>query len=121
MIKVAQALYGFFSSFDIPAYPEESIPDNALPPYITYTLSQPYWGEQASIQVRVWYPGNSVAPVFAKADEIMDAISYSGVSIPIENGNVIIYQDDTAIQLQPYDSPNYEIKVAYLNLILDVT
>lgn len=121
MIKIAQTIHNFFSGFEIPAYLEENIPDNAELPYITYSFSVPEWEQQTSLQVRVWYEGNSVAPVFTKVDEILSAISYGGISIPFDTGCIIIYKDNPTIQLQPYDSPNRDIKVAYLNLILVVT
>lgn len=120
MIEVAQVIHSFFSGFQIPAYLEENIPDDATLPYITYTFSVPEWNEQTSLQVRVWYEGNSVVPVFTKVDEILNAVGYGGISIPFNTGSVVIYKDNPTVQLQPYDSPDRDIKVAYLNLILEV-
>jgi len=119
MIEVAQTIHSFFSSFQIPAYLEENIPDDATLPYITYSFSVPEWKEQTSLQVRVWYEGNTVVPVFTKVDEILNAVG-TGKSIPFNTGSVVIYKDNPTVQLQPYDSPDRDIKVAYLNLILVV-
>ena len=50
MLDTAQALYRFFSSFGIPAFVENNVPDEmpvngqlvqVQPPYITYQLREP--------------------------------------------------------------------------------
>ena len=117
------ALYGFFSAFGIPAWPEESVPlyddtgaKTALP-YITVQLIAPDWRADARpFYARVWYRDKSYDAICAKVDEIRAAIG-EGVSIPTEHGAVYIAAADTFCQFQPYPGDT-TLKCAYLSMTL---
>lgn len=115
MKDTAAALYGFFSSFGLPAYVENNVPDNAALPYITYELKEPEPGERASMTARVWYMDTGFAAITEKVDEIKEAVRY-GASIPTDTGAVWIWPDNPFCQFQPPDEP--KIKIAYLLLII---
>jgi hypothetical protein len=111
--EIAKALYAFYSGFGIPAYTEDNVPSDAQLPYITYTLPQSEVFSGATHQVRVWYYGESNAPVNAKVDEIIAAIG-QGVKLKAKNGFIIIYPGTgTLAQNQPSDD---ETRIVYLNL-----
>lgn len=116
MTNTAKALYQFWSSFKIPAYPEYHVPDDATEPYITYEIAEPHWNSQTSHHARVWYRDESYVSINAKLDEISDAIG-DGVTTRTENGIIALFKDDAFIQDQPYEDAT-EVKVAYLSLIL---
>lgn len=116
MTSVAQALYGFYSSFGIPAYPEESVPSDAQLPYITYTIVQPDWNENAVHQVRVWYRSESYVGINAKTDEILSAIG-RGKMLEAGDGYVCLRPGTPLVQPQPIDDPL--LKVNYINLQLN--
>lgn len=116
MRELAKALYSFLSSFNIPAYVEDNLPEDASLPYITYTLSKPDWKDPTSIQVRVWYKSNSYLTLMQKVDEIAEAIE-EGYSVKTETGNVVIYKDMNFVQIQPFIEES-KLRVAYLNLIV---
>ena len=59
-----QALNAFWSRFGLVAYDENTVPDGAALPYITYTASA----------ASIWYRSNSWTEVSQKADEISDYI-----------------------------------------------
>lgn len=118
MTDVAIALNSFFNSFGIPAYVEENIPDDATLPYITYTLAMPSWGEQASIQSRIWYKDAKLTAINAKCAEIKQSVG-EGKSIRTDTGYVVLHQDVNFAQYQPYDDQGQSnVKVIYLNFIL---
>ena len=115
MRDTAAALYGFFSRFNIPAYVEQTVPDNAALPYITYELREPEAGQNTSLKVRVWYEGTGFAAVVDKVDEIKRALG-RGASLHVDNGAVWLWPDTNFCQFQPQDEP--KLKVAYLSLII---
>lgn len=111
-----QALYGFFSSFDIPAYLESSVPADAVFPYITYALTTSTFTQET--------PTNIVTNVFcreteAAANEISEAISEA-----IGLGGKLIACDDGYVWLQrgnPFcqsmsDPVDDKIQRRYLNI-----
>ena len=117
MTEVARALYSFWNSF-LPAYVEDNVPDDAVLPYITYTIADPDWNESASIQARVWYKDTSRVSLNAKVSDIKQAIG-EGKSIKTETGFITLHRDSNFSQNQPYDDEGKSnIKVAYLNIII---
>lgn len=96
----AEALHAFFSSFDIPAYEEHSVPvwlDDAQtqenrPPYITYELLTAERLETVQITVNVWDISDSWRGVNAKAAEIGAAVgrfkvlNFTGGAVVIAKG-----------------------------------
>lgn len=116
MKSVAKALYSFYSGFGLPAYPEESVPSDAQLPYITYTVVQPDWNENAIHQARVWYRSESYAGINAKTDEILTAIG-RGKLLPAGDGYVCLRPGTPLVQFQPIEDPL--LKVTYINLQLN--
>lgn len=116
MMNTARALYAFFGGFGLPAYVENTVPDEAALPYITYELLRPDRLSQASFRARIWYRDTSFAAITAKADEIRRVIE-GGHSIPTADGALRIWPDTTFLQFQPPDEP--ELKIAYLSMILE--
>lgn len=100
------------------AYSENSVPDDAQLPYITYTVPQSGVFESATHQARIWYPTDKGAPsnvnVNAKADEVIAAIG-QGVKLKAGRGFVCIYPGTPLAQLQPSDDAT---RIVYINLEL---
>lgn len=116
MTNVARALYGFWSSFGMPAYPEGNVPSDAGLPYVTYTLEQPEWQGASVHQARVWMRSEDYTGINAKLDEIAKRIG-AGVLLAADPGYLCIRKGNPFIQFQDIGVP--EIKVAYLNLQLN--
>lgn len=118
MTEVAKALHAFYSDFSIPAYAEDSVPDDEKLPYITYTVPQSGVFASATHQARVWYATDKGAPsnvqVNAKADEIIAAIG-QGIKIKAGRGFVCIYPGSPLAQMQPADDTT---RIVYINLEL---
>lgn len=111
MINSGKALYQFFSSFGIPAYDSETVPDDAKLPYITYTPEDSDWRETVSVSASVWYFGTDLAALFQKVDEIKNKVG-EGYRVPTEDGCLWINKDNPFAQRQPTDDDN--VKVVYL-------
>lgn len=124
MRDTAQALYSFFSSFGLPAFVENNVPDvpddNGIlepfaPPYITYELREPEPGKQCSLVARVWYLDTGFDAITRKVDEIKDALM-NGYPMQTNNGAIWLWMDTNFCQFQPPDEP--KIKIAYLMLVM---
>lgn len=69
-----QALHVFWSRFGLVAYDENTVPENADLPYITYAASVGELDESVYLTASIWYRSNSWTEVSQKADEISDYI-----------------------------------------------
>ena len=117
MYKAAAALKTFFSGFGVPAYSEESVPDEVDLPYIAYSLSVPGWDRKASMFVKVWDRTTSNERIIRIADQITAAIGPGEKNIPLTDGGyLVIWSQDDPIQIQV----NGDFRYAYLNLWINV-
>lgn len=116
MTSAAKAVFGFFSSFGLPAYLDTSVPDNAALPYITYSCAVADWSEESAISASVWYPGTSYAPVFAKVDEIEKALTKRNIIKTEDGGYIAIHKGTPFAQTQ--DTGDSTCKAAYMNFNL---
>lgn len=112
--KIVTALYTFFSGFGLDAYPENTVPDEAQLPYITYQITVPEWESPVSMYARVWYRSASFAGISAKVDEIDEAIG-PGAVIPFEDGAIWIYKGAPFAQYMPMDG-DPDLKCMYLSM-----
>lgn len=85
-----QAVHSFWSSFGISAYDENSVPDDAELPYITYNVSTADIGDIVIMSASVWYRTNLWTYLDNMADRISKAIGYGGKTIPLDKGMVWI-------------------------------
>ena len=54
---ITTALNSFFTMFDVPVYPEDSVPPGSSLPYITVKLVIPKgFDESSTFHARLWYP-----------------------------------------------------------------
>lgn len=113
MISTATALYNFFSGFDLPAYNESTIPDDAELPYIVYQLVEPEWSEKTIMYVRVYYRNKtSNFEALQKADEIAGAVGV-GIRLDCQGGYVVLRPETPLIQPIP---PENDIHGALVTL-----
>ena len=117
MTNTATTLYTFWNSFQIPAYPEYNIPDDASMPYITYELVEPEWRNQIVAYARVWYRDTSYVSITRKLDEISNRIG-EGLLLPSGDGYILLFKDTQFIQFQPYEVDD-DVKIAYLSMIME--
>ena len=116
MIQTAKALADFFGGFGIPAYSENTVPDDAELPYITYPLREPEWNAKTTFWAIVYFRSQSSNLYgLSKADEIVAAIG-NGIRLPIEGGYVVLWPETPLVQSMP---PNDEVRAAYINLSIN--
>lgn len=120
MKDVAKALYDFWSSFGLPAYPENNVPysndgvNPVDPPYITYRITRPEWRTQVSTYARVWYKDTSYKDITEKVDQIESRIG-EGLMLSTDSGFILLFKDLNFCQFEPTEDSR--LKVAYLSLI----
>ena len=81
-----QALHSFWSGFGVPAYDENTVPEDAALPRITYEVSVDSFGGQVSLSASIWDRSTSWISVTEVADAVTQALSFGGRSIPYEGG-----------------------------------
>ena len=113
MTATAKALYEFYSSFQLPAWQTDHVPDDATLPYITYLYAEPEYQSPVSHYVQVYMRTNSNTELLGKAGEIVRAI---GEGIVLDGG-VVIRPQTPLVQIINDEDPN--IRRAYINLQLN--
>ena len=114
--NIVTALYTFFSGFGLDAYPEDTVPDEAQLPYITYRVAIPEWENPISLYARVWYRSVSFAAISAKVGEIDEEIG-PGAFVPFKDGAIWIFKGTPFAQFMPMDGdPN--LKCMYLSMTM---
>lgn len=85
-----QALHNFFSGFGLTAYDENTVPDGAALPYLTYSVSVAGLDEPVPVSCSLWYRSTSWVAISKKAEQISDAVGYQGVIVPYTNGRIFV-------------------------------
>lgn len=111
MYNAAAALKTFFSGFGLPAYAENSVPDDVQLPYITYSVSIPEWNQKASMYAQVWDRTRSNEGIIQRADQITAAIGEK-LRLPIVGGYLVIWPETPLIQIMT----DGDFRSAYINL-----
>lgn len=82
----SQAIHTFWSQFGLPAYDENTVPDEAEMPYITYDVGVGSLGDFINLNGSLWYRSTSWREISQKADEIEKTVKNNGYYIlDIEN------------------------------------
>ena len=116
-ILKTQALYNFFSGFELPVYEENTVPTgDAKPqlPYITYSAATGDFDNDVQISGSLWYSGYSWADADRKAAEINAALAHGGKLIPYTGGALWIRRGTPFAQHMADDDDT--IRRIYLNL-----
>lgn len=111
-----QAIHAFWSSFEIPAYDENTVPDNAEMPYITYNVVINNVGGVTLLTASVWYRSTSWAEISTKVDEIGEKLALNGFySARLDNGIMWLVQG-TPFAQRMSDPEDDMIRRYYLNV-----
>ena len=113
-----QTLHSFWSGFGLMAYDENTVPDNAQLPYITYEASDDDFGNPLYLTANVWYRSSSWTEVTAKEKEISNYITRGGKTIPYDGGLMWIQKRNPWAQ-RLTDSSNYDIRRIVLNVTVE--
>lgn len=108
-----QSLQSFWESFSLPAYDENSVPDDAVMPYITYSAEIASFEEKLLLSASIWYHSLSWADISQKADQIAQALSGYHI-VKIDNGYLFMTQGNPFAQR--IKDTNDSVKRIYLNI-----
>ena len=111
----AAAIYNFWNSFDIPAYEENTVPEDAKFPYITYQFVTDSFDNDVQMTASIWYRGSSWVEANAKAEEISQTIGRGGILLKCDGGKIWIKRGIPFAQNMGDESDNL-IKRKYLNI-----
>lgn len=86
-----QALHQFWSSFGVPAYSVETVPDGAVMPYITYEVATDSIGNTVPMLASIWSRSYSWEEVTALANDVAAHIVYmTPPTIELNEGRLYI-------------------------------
>lgn len=114
----SQALHSFWSGFGLIAYDEHTVPDNAVMPYITYSMSNGALDDRLPISASLWYRTASWKEISEKADEIAAAIGYGGIIQKIDSGFMYIVRGMPFAQRMG-DPEDSLIRRIYMNVVVE--
>lgn len=84
-----QAIHTFWSGFGIPAYDEQTVPDDAKMPYITYKVVTDSIGNVCNLTGSIWYRSTSWKKISDKAAEVAQAVGqYGFTKLKLDDGYV---------------------------------
>lgn len=81
------AIDTFWNSFSIPAYDENTVPDDAVMPYITYEAAIGGMDFKVPLNAHIYYRTTSWQAISDKAQSISDYIE-GGAGVPYDNGRM---------------------------------
>lgn len=120
----SQAIHSFWSSFGLPAYDVNAVPDDGADleivpemPYITYDVVMDSLGYPVTMNASLWYYSSSWADISKKADQIAEYLSVGGRTIPVDNGIVWITPGNPFAQRM--EDPNPSIRRILLNVMTE--
>ena len=116
----AAAIYQFWSGFGLTAYEENTVPNDATFPYITYQLVTDNFGREIPLTASLWYRSESWTAINAKTEEISQRISRGGKIISCDGGAIWLKRSQPFAQNMGDESDDmirrkYLSYVAYFN------
>ena len=113
-----QAYQAFWASFTLPAYDENSVPEAAQMPYVTYEAAVSSFDEDTALAASLWYRSTSWAAITAKADEIAAHIGRGGKLIPFDGG-VIWLRRGVPFYYRSGDDDDENVRRIVLNVSIE--
>ena len=112
-----QAIQQFWASFELNAYDENTVPQDATLPYITYSVSIGDIDNAVSAGASIWYRSTSWAGITDKCHTIEQYIGYGGRLIYHDNGTIWIKRGVPFAQRMSDEDDS--IRRIYLNIEME--
>ena len=112
--NAAQTIQSFLEGFNVPAYDENTVPENAPFPRMTYGYSEDEFDKPVIIPVSIWDRSYSWARANGIAKAIKDGVPFGGILIPYEDGRIWIKRG-TPFEQRLGDEDD-DIRRIYINL-----
>lgn len=114
MLDMMQTLQKFWGGFGLTAYDENTVPDSAVLPYITYEASSDFFGSDLQQAASLWYRSDSWKAITEKEKEIAEVIGRGGIVLQCEGGALWIKRGTPWAQ-RMYDNSDAQIRRIALN------
>lgn len=115
MMDKAQAINYFWNSFNLPAYDESTVPQDAPMPRITYDVVTGSLEDILSMSASLWYKSNSWKDISLKATEIEKRLGlHGGEIIDLDDGKLWIVKGRPFSQRMT--DPDDSIRRIYINV-----
>lgn len=85
-----QALHSFWAGFGLTTYDENTVPENAPMPRLTYNVATASFNENVAMTASLWYRTRSWEEIGNKAAQIAREIGRGGKVIPFDDGAIWI-------------------------------
>jgi len=112
-----QGLDSFWNSFDIPAYDENSVPDDATMPYITYTAEISKFEDVLLLNASIWYRSTSWTDASQKAEQIARTLA-SYHLVKLDNREYIFITQGNPFAQRMKDEDD-SVKRIFLNVMAE--
>lgn len=112
----SQAIHTFWSSFGLTAYDENTVPDNAEMPYITYNVPTADIDEMVVLNARLWYHSTSWQAISQKAEEIAQYIGEEGHKVMSIDNGFVWFVKGIPFSQRAADDTDSMIRSIYLNV-----
>lgn len=112
------AIHNFWSTFGLLAYEENSVPTDAVLPYITYQLVVDSFDNEVSMTASLWDNSTSWAYLTVKSNEIAQTIGRGGIILDCDGGSIWIKKGVPFIQNMS-DPDNTNIKRKLINITVE--
>lgn len=113
-----QALYQFYSSLGMQAYPVDGVPDDVVFPWLTYENTLGNFGEATAIALHLYFYTKSESIPNMKVEEIFQRIGKGGINIAYDDGMIWI-RKGSPFSNSPADQNDPNIKHRVINLMLE--
>lgn len=111
----AAAIYQFWSSFGLTAYEENTVPEDASYPYITYELVTDSFGNQVALSASIWMRDSSWKLINFITDCISREIGRGGKMLAYDGGALWLKRGTPFAQNMGDESDDL-VKRKYLNI-----
>lgn len=110
-----QAIHEFWASFALPAYDENSVPDDPVFPYISYSVATDSLDRPVFLNASLWYRTYSWEGISMKTEEIARRITEMD-AIPLDDRQYLYLTKGNPFAQRMNDPSDNAIRRVYLNL-----
>ena len=108
-----QIIQSFWQSFGLPAYDQNTVPQTAVLPYITYSVSTGALEDTLLLDASIWYRSTSWAEITRKAEQIAEDIAPHKI-LKFDKGRLLLVQGTPFSQRM--SDPDKDIRRIRLNV-----
>lgn len=112
-----QGLQEFWSSFGLPAYDEDTVPQDAEMPYIVYEAATAGFENPIPISANLWYRSTSWKEISQKTEEIAERLK-SLYLLPIGDKEYIMFAQGSPFAQRMRDEDG-GIRRMYINVMVE--